>query len=114
MLTLGSFHSVPSLIVFSAMGYALSAVGMKSISVGALSAGIAALVIGLSVAVWAEVLLLRQTDLSTVYLTIIAAETLLVLAYAASIGDVLTLRQGAGAVLVFVGLLAISTGPAGH
>lgn len=101
-------HSIPSLILISALGYALSAVGMKALSVGQLAPGLSALMIGLGVAVWSEVLLLRHVSLSVVYMTIIGAETLLVLGYAASVGDSLTLRQGVGAAMVFTGLVAIS------
>ena len=108
MPNLLSLHSVPSLVLLSAVGYALSAVGMKSISIGQVSAGVIALSIGLVVAIWSEVHLLRQTSLSVVYMSIVAAETLLVLAYAASIGDAFTARQSMGAVLVIAGLVTIS------
>ena len=100
--------SLPGLVLVSALGYALSAVGMKAISVGAIPAGLALLLTGLAIAVWSEVHLLRQTSLSVVYVAIVAAETLLALGYAASIGDAFTWRQGMGAGLVIAGLVTIS------
>jgi hypothetical protein len=103
-----SFQSIPGLVLMSAMGYALSAVGMKTLSLGHIPSGICVLTIGLAIAVMSEILLLRMTSLSVVYMTIIAVETILVMGYAVSIGEMLTFRQGVGAGLVFAGLLAIS------
>jgi small multidrug resistance pump len=100
--------SLPGLVLVSALGYALSAASMKAMSVGAIPVGLVILLTGLAIAVWSEVHLLRQTSLSVVYIAIVVAETLLVLGYAASIGDAFTWRQGMGAGLVIAGLVTIS------
>ena len=108
MSQLMSFNSIPILVLLSAIGYALSAVGMKAMSLAPGPMGLALLVGGLTLAVLSEILVLRHSNLSVVYLTIVAVETLLVLGYAASVGEVLNMRQSLGAMMVFLGMVAIT------
>lgn len=89
--------AAPSLIVATAVGYAVMTIG------------IALAVIGFGVAFLAEIVLMRRIDLSIVYVLIVAAETILVLAYAAWIGEGFALRQAFGAAMVFAGLIAVTT-----
>ena len=103
------FAAAPFLIVITALGYTLATVGMKLVSQDIMTAGTTLLVLGFAVAILAEIALLRKTDLSVVYITIVASETLLVLFYAAMIGEGFGLRQASGALLVIVGLLAVTT-----
>lgn len=66
------------------------------------------LVIGFAAATIAEVILMRGLDLGVLYLMIIAVETLVVLTYAASIGEGLDQRQMLGGAFVLLGLGVIS------
>ncbi|MDP5362834.1 MAG: 5-aminolevulinate synthase [Paracoccaceae bacterium] len=100
--------SAPVLILITALSYTLATVGMKLVSQDIVPIGAALLILGLVVAVLAEIALLRKTDLSIVYITIVASETILVLLYAAMIGEGFGLRQATGAALVVAGLLAVS------
>lgn len=101
--------TAPILIVITAFGYTIATVGMKLVSQDVLTAGTMLLIVGFIVAVLAEIALLRKTDLSVVYITIVASETLLVLLYAAMTGEGFGLKQATGALLVIVGLLAVTT-----
>ncbi len=100
--------SAPVLILITALSYTLATVGMKLVSQDVVTTGATIMVVGLVVAVLAEIALLRKTDLSIVYITIVASETILVLLYAAMIGEGFGLRQATGAALVVAGLLAVS------
>lgn len=96
------------LVIGAALGYAVATAGMKASSDGFMMAGILLGIIGFSAAFLSEIVLLRRADLSVIYIIIVAAETLMVLAYAGWIGEGLNLRQGFGAALVLSGLVAIS------
>lgn len=99
----------PSLVVVTAMGYTVMTVGMKATSSGYLASGILLAVVGFGVAFLAEIVLMRRIDLSVIYIVIVAAETLLVLTYAAWIGEGLALRQLFGAVVVVTGLMLVTS-----
>ena len=101
--------STPFLVIVTASGYVLATVGMKLIATAGTAPGFYALAAGIVVIILAEVALLRQTDLALAYIGVMAAETLLVLLYAMAIGEMFTLRQGAGAAMVLVGIVALST-----
>ncbi len=101
-------NSVPALVCITALGYAMATLGMKLCAGASPTSGSLLIGLGLICAIFAEIALLRVSSLSAVYITIVAAETLLVFAFAASFGEMLTLRQTGGAVLVVLGLVAIS------
>ncbi|EPX80396.1 hypothetical protein [Salipiger mucosus] len=82
----------PALIVATAPGYALATVGMKLATAGVAPFDISLIMFGFLAAALAEVLLLRRTGLSMIYIAIVAVETLVVLLYAAWIGEGLDLR----------------------
>ncbi len=105
-LSLQSF--IPLLVAASAGGYAIATIGMKSSSDGHLTIGLTLGVIGFVLAFGAEVVMLRRYDLSLVYVAVIAAESLLVLAWAYWIGEGLSARQYLGAVMVVAGLAAVT------
>ncbi|GHF59862.1 5-aminolevulinate synthase [Seohaeicola zhoushanensis] len=93
--------TIPMLIALTAAGYALATSGVTPQS--------AALVaLGLLAAVTAEILLLRNSDLSVIYLAIIALETLIVLALAAWLGEAITPQRIAGAGLVLSGMALVA------
>jgi len=96
------------LILISALGYTLATIGMKQAAMGATILAVPLLAIGFVAATAAEVALLRKVDLAVVYVTIIGVETLLVLTYAALIGEGLNLRGLLGAGLVVGGLALVS------
>lgn len=101
--------SAPVLVLATALGYAAATVGMKLVSQNSIAIGALILAAGIGAAILAEITLLRKIDLSVVYIAIVASETLLVLIYAAMIGEGIGLRQTAGAALVVIGLIAVST-----
>jgi drug/metabolite transporter (DMT)-like permease len=96
------------LIVLAAGGYALAAIAMKLMAQsGTTHAMLLALVVFFVVIVLAEVQLLRHMDLSNVYIAIIAAETVMVLAYAVWAGETLTAREIAGGGMVIAGTILV-------
>lgn len=99
--------SPPVLVLATALGYALATVGMKCAADGLLPLGLTLAILGGIAAISFEIALLRRSDLSLVYIGIVVAETLLVLGYAAMIGEGLSPRQVGGALLVLAGLAAI-------
>lgn len=96
------------LILVSALGYTLATIGMKQAALGLPLLALPLLLVGFMAATVAEVILLRKVDLAVVYVTIIGVETLLVLSYAAFIGEGLNLRGLLGAGLVVTGLALVS------
>lgn len=102
-----NFITVSILICLTALGYAVATYGMK-LATGGISPHAAALVaLGLAAAVCAEILLLRNSHLSVVYLAIVAIETLLVLGIAVWLGEGLNAQQIAGAGLVLSGMALV-------
>ena len=98
----------PALVVLTAIGYSVATFGMKSAAMGGVSWWMALCLGGFALALAAEVSLLRRSDLPIVYISIIAAETLMVLGYGFWIGEGLTLKQCIGAALVMAGLVAVT------
>lgn len=98
----------PSLLVLlTALGYVAATIGMKGAAMGMMLPGLALTVAGFALAFGAEVLLMRQTTLSVLYVAILGVETVLVLAFAFSLGEGFTMRQGMGAAMVMVGLAVL-------
>lgn len=68
-----------------------------------------ALIIGLlALTAVSEIMLLKQIDLSTAYIAIIAAETILVIGFAVAIGEHLSPREIIGGAFVIAGTLLVS------
>ncbi|WP_202075916.1 5-aminolevulinate synthase [Pseudooceanicola pacificus] len=103
------FYHLPIylLIVLTAAGHALATVGMKTAATGGSPTALVMVSLGLTGAVLAEIALLRHTNLAVAFVMIVAFEALLVLCFAASLGETLTAVQGLGAVLVLIGLAVI-------
>lgn len=99
----------PGLILATVLGYAVMTVGMKATADGQMVLGLAIALAGFAAAFLAEILLMRRLDLSMVYVLIVTGETVLVLAYAAWLGEGLGARQAMGAAMVLAGLLFVST-----
>lgn len=96
------------LVAASALGYAVATIGMKLASSSLTVVAIGLVVLGFVAATLAEVSLLRKADLGVIYITIVGAETLLVLSFAALIGEGPDLRTMAGAGLVVAGIALVS------
>ncbi|MFN3208098.1 MAG: 5-aminolevulinate synthase [Roseovarius sp.] len=96
------------LAVIAALGYGLATVGMKIASGNwsLIASGLIAL--GFLAATQAEVVLMRGATLGTLYLLIIAIETLIVLTYAFSIGEGLSVRGLGGGALILFGMVQVS------
>ena len=97
------------LVLVTSLGYILATVGMKAWVEGLVPLGLALILAGFALAAVAEVLLLRQTYLSVIYVAIIGVETVLIVALATVIGEGLSARQVAGAILVLTGLAFVGT-----
>jgi drug/metabolite transporter (DMT)-like permease len=67
----------------------------------------ALIILVLIITVAAEIMLMRQAKLSHVYLTIIAIETLIVLAFAHVLGEGLGPRELAGGGLIVAGIALV-------
>lgn len=96
------------LVVISAFGYAIATIGMKLASNNWTAVALGIIVLGFVAATLAEVVLLRKADLGVIYITIIGAETLMVMAFAAAIGEVPDLKTLAGAAMVIGGIAMVS------
>ncbi len=96
------------LVLVSALGYAIATIGMKLASSSLTALAVGLVVLGFVAATLAEVSLLRKADLGVIYITIVGAETLLVLSFAALIGEGPDLRTLAGAGLVVAGIALVS------
>lgn len=96
-------------IMVAAIGYTVATIGMKFASLGSVSVAGALIVAGFALATLAEVFLLRRGDLTVVYVTITGIETLMILAAAILLGEVVDLRRMVGAGCVVVGIALAST-----
>lgn len=96
------------LVLAASLGYSAATIGMKIASQSWGPFAVLLLLIGFSMATMAEIILMRGIHLGVLYLIIIAVETLIVLAYAISIGEGLNPRQMVGAGFVLLGLAVVS------
>lgn len=96
------------LVAVAALGYAIATVGMKLASNTVTVFAVGIVVLGFVAATLAEISLLRKADLGVIYITIIGAETLFVLSFAALIGEGPDLRTLTGAVFVVAGIAIVS------
>lgn len=97
-----------ALMTLAGCGYAVATVGMK-LAASDMSAGAMLLMLaGLACAAIAEIYLLRHASLAMIYLGVIAFETIVVLTFAAMMGDRLSLFQFAGAGLVLAGFALVT------
>lgn len=99
---------VVPVVLATAAGYALATVGMKSAASGQVPLGILVAILGFTLAIVAEIILMRRFDVSVVYVSIIAAETVMVLLWAQYIGEGLGPRQLMGAALVVGGIALVA------
>ncbi|MGR3378173.1 5-aminolevulinate synthase [Salipiger abyssi] len=103
-----SLPPAPFLVLGTAAGYALATIGMKFASQGQSLPGIVLTALGFLIAFLSEIWLMRQAELPVIYIAIIAVETLMVLLYAAWIGEGPSLKQALGAGMVLAGLVVVA------
>ncbi|WP_428511535.1 5-aminolevulinate synthase [Roseovarius sp.] len=96
------------LAVVAALGYGIATIGMKIASGHWSLIAYGLILLGFIAATQAEVVLMRGVTLGTLYLLIIAIETLIVLTYAYSIGEGLSSRDVGGGALILLGLAIVS------
>ena len=95
------------LVLICAIAYAGATFAMKSASVSPSAAIWLVLFLALGCAVGAEIMLLQRHTLGITYITILGAETLLVLVIAFTMGEGLGPREVMGAALVLAGTAVI-------
>lgn len=96
------------LAVVAALGYWLATIGMKIASGNWSALALGFILVGFLAATRAEVVLMKGVSLGTLYLVIIAVETLIVLGYAYAIGEGLSLREAMGGACILLGLAVVS------
>jgi small multidrug resistance pump len=96
------------LIALCALSYAAATLAMKSVSQTPGFVLVAAIAICLAVAVLAEVILMRNMTMGVTYVAILCVETLLVLVFACALGEVPSIKQIAGALMVLGGAALVS------
>lgn len=104
----GSQFKYLLLIVICAFGYAFATMNMKLAAGSPEVFPVLAIIVALFVAAIAETWLLRHSELSAIYITVLGAETLLVLTFSYLMGEAITLRVAAGAGFVLAGIAMIS------
>ena len=104
-----SLGALLSLLLLTSAGYALATIGMKLAGTTHLTLGLAIVALALGGAAFAEIVLLRTGHMSMIYLGIVATETVIVLSYAAMIGQGLNSAQIGGALLVLAGFALVTS-----
>lgn len=95
------------LLIVTALAYGGATIGMKLASGGGVAAGLLLIATGFIAAAGAEVILMKSEHLGQLYFSIIAIETIIVIAYAQVIGEGLSPRDCAGGVCILLGLLLV-------
>ncbi len=103
------FSKPMHLIGLTSLCYVVATVAMKQAASGAGLAAFILLALCLAGGAAFEILTFRKAAMGGAYLTILAVETLLILGFAAMIGEGLAPRELAGAAFVMVGAAILST-----
>ena len=93
----------------AALGYTIATVGMKLAADRSYSLAAVLIIAGFVLVVVTEVFLLRRASMTVVYITIIGAETLMILVAGAMMGEIIDFRRVMGACCVVVGIALAST-----
>lgn len=96
------------LIALCAIAYAVATLAMKTAAQSPHLALVVAIFLCLTIAVLAEIILMRNLAMDVTYIAILAAETLLVLTFSYVTGEVPTVKQVMGAVLVLGGAALVT------
>lgn len=96
------------LMGFAAGGYALATLGMKLASDQLNTVALALMIVGFVAAAALEIVLLKNANLALIYIGIMVVESVLVMVFAAMLGDTLTVKQLSGAAMVLLGFMLVS------
>ena len=96
------------LILATSLGYLMATAGMKLAATTPGLGPLGLICVGLACAAIAEIALLRSNSLPTVYVAILALETVLVMGFAAWMGDSFGMRHAVGAALVLAGIALVA------
>ena len=96
------------LVALCAVSYAAATLAMKTVAHAPNVPTLCAVVLCLAIAVAEEVVLMRNMAMGLTYIAILCAETVLVLICATALGEVPTLRQVLGAMLVLGGAVLVT------
>jgi len=96
-------------ITLAAVGYSIATVGLKLAAQDEYPLATVLILSGFTLATLTEIVLLRRGDLTLVYITIIGAETLMILIAAAVLGETIDLKHLLGAGCVVLGIALCST-----
>lgn len=96
-------------IMLAALGYTVATVGMKLAADRSYALAAALILSGFVLVIVTEIFLLRRADMTTVYVTIIGVETLMILAAGAMMGEVVDMRRILGAGCVVAGIALVSS-----
>jgi hypothetical protein len=96
-------------IMLAALGYTVATVGLKLAADRSYSLATVLIIAGFALVVVTEVFLLRRASMTLVYVTIIGAETLMILVAGAMMGEIIDFRRVMGACCVVVGIALAST-----
>ena len=108
METILTTHRI-ALVLVAAAGYGLATLFIKFSTESAQIGWLVGAAVVLSVCIMAEVMLLRRMDIGTVYLTILAVEAVLILAYTAVTGHALGAREALGGLMILTGALLVNS-----
>lgn len=97
------------IIILAALGYTIATVGLKLAADRSYSLAAVMIIGGFGLVVLTEVFLLRRASMTLVYITILGAETLMILVAGAMLGEIVDVRRVLGACCVVVGIALAST-----
>lgn len=96
-------------IMLAALGYTVATVGLKLAADRSYTLAAVLIMAGFALVVVTEVFLLRRASMTLVYITIIGAETLMILVAGAMMGEIIDFRRVMGACCVVVGIALASS-----
>ncbi|WP_139257551.1 5-aminolevulinate synthase [Natronohydrobacter thiooxidans] len=97
------------ILILAAAGYTVATVGLKLAAERSYALASVLIFAGFLLVIVTQIFLLRRTDLTIVYVTIIGVETLMILAVGAMMGEVVDMRRILGAGCVVAGIALVSS-----
>lgn len=97
------------ILVLAAFGYTVATVGLKLAADRSYALAAVLIVVGFALVIVTEIFLLRRSDMTIVYVTIIGIETIMILAAGAMLGEVVDMRRILGAGCVVAGIALVSS-----
>jgi small multidrug resistance pump len=97
------------ILILAAAGCTVATVGLKLAADRSYALASVLIIAGFLLVIVTQIFLLRRTDLTIVYVTIIGVETLMILAVGAMMGEVVDMRRILGAGCVVAGIALVSS-----